>query len=221
MTSIPRFEYRIPPRVGNSVFAKEFNMTNAQAKGFEESDAFKHIVSSIRAKFQTFNSDMVPISRREMQRPMSNVFFAKYLKAFYPTGTDATGASYIDPNRDPPMTPLAYMAQQTVLKALQDYSGPWLQKERFEQLVDTPHFFQFAIAPKLEPTNLSKRVTTEDAYSRHIRGIFTRFAGQNKQDIFIEPYDYFMLPIDKFHIVMKRTGQYLKTRSQALSKIGD
>ena len=82
MTSIPRFEYRIPPRVGSSVFAKEFNMTNAQAKLFEESDAFKHIVSSIRAKFQTFNSDMVPISRREMQRPMSNVFSPSILKHF-------------------------------------------------------------------------------------------------------------------------------------------
>ena len=155
-----------------------------------------------------------------MQRPMSNVFFAKYLKAFYPTGTDATGASYIDPNRDPPMTPLAYMAQQTVLKALQDYSGPWLQKERFEQLVDTPHFFQFAIAPKLEPTNLSKRVTSEDAYSRHIRGIFTRFAGQNKQDIFIEPYDYFMLPIDKFHIVMKRTGTIPENQKPSFEQDG-
>ena len=94
---------------------------------------------------------MVPISRREMQRPMSNVFFAKYLKAFYPTGTDATGASYIDPNRDPPMTPLAYMAQQTVLKALQDYSGPWLQKERFEQLVDSPHFSSLQLLPNWNP----------------------------------------------------------------------
>ena len=140
MTSIPRFEYRIPPRVGNSVFAKEFNMTNAQARLFEESDAFKHIVSSIRAKFQTFNSDMVPISRREMQRPMSNVFFAKYLKAFYPTGIDATGSSYIDPNIDPPMTPLAYMAQQTVLEVLRDYEGPWLNKEQFKRLVETPSF---------------------------------------------------------------------------------
>ena len=151
MTSIPRFEYRLPPRAGSSVFAREFNMTNAQAKGFEESDAFKHIVRSIREKFQTFNSDMVPISRREMQRPMSNVFFAKYLKAFYPIGTDATGASYIYPNRDPPMTPLAYMAQQTVLKALQDYSGPWLQKERFEQLVDTPHFSSLQLLPNWNP----------------------------------------------------------------------
>ena len=155
-------------------------MTNAQAKLFEESDAFKHIVRSIREKFQTFNSDMVPISRREMQRPMSHVFFAKYLKAFYPTGTDAAGASYIDPNIDPPMTPLAFMAQQTVLKAVQDYHGPWLDKQAFEELVKTPHFSSMQLLPNWNPQacprGLSVRMHIQDIYGVFSHALLDRIS---------------------------------------------
>ena len=82
MTSIPRFEYRSPRRAGTGVFARAFSMTNEQVKEFEDSAAFKHIERSIEEKFHTFNSDVVPISRRHMQRPLPNVFSPSILKHF-------------------------------------------------------------------------------------------------------------------------------------------
>ena len=106
------------------------------------------------------------------------------------------------------MTPYAFMAQQLVLKALADVrdSATWIDKTQFQAMVESPSTFQYAIAPKLEPSQ-SRRVAGEDRYIRHIRGLFDKFAPsrqapQGKQDIFKHPDQFFNLPIEEFNRVM-------------------
>jgi hypothetical protein len=113
----------------------------------------------------------------------------------------------LNPARDPPMTPTAYMLQQQVLKALRDVpnGAPWINKAMFVDMVNQPNTFQYAIAPKLNPSQ-SSRITGEDGYIRHIRNIFERFARQDKQDIFLIPAQYFLMPNEPFKRVFRHTG---------------
>ena len=92
----------------------------------------------------------------------------------------------LNPARDPPMTPTAYMQQQMVLRALEDVpaGARWINKMMFKDMVGgMPEVFQHVIAPKLNPAP-SSRITGDTRYIQHIRNIFERFARQNKQDIF-------------------------------------
>ena len=164
------FLFNRAPNPGTTVIAKKFRLTNAQATAFKNSDAMKTILSRIHNKFRTSESPNVGLHRREMPRPTSDEYFLDYIDKFFIQQGD--GTLMLNPARDPPMTPTAYMLQQQVLKALRDVpnGAPWINKAMFLDMVNQPNTFQYAIAPKLNPAP-SSRITGDTRYIQHIRNI--------------------------------------------------
>ena len=199
------FLFNRAPNPGTTVIAKKFRLTNAQATAFKNSDAMQTILDNIHTKFRTPSSPNVGLHRREMPRPTSDEYFLEYIDKYFIEQGD--GTLMLNPARDPPMTPTAYMLQQQVLKALGDVpnGAPWINKAMFFDMVNQPNTFQYAIAPKLNPAP-SSRITGDEAYFRHISRIFERFARQDKQDIFIVPAQYFLMPNEPFKRVFRHTG---------------
>ena len=136
---------------------------------FKDSDAMKTIINNIQSKFRTSSSSNAGLHRREMPHPTSNEYFLDYIDKYFIEQGD--GALVLNPARDPPMTPTAYMQQQMVLRALEDVpaGARWINKMMFKDMVGSmPEVFQYAIAPKLNPAP-SSRITGDTRYIQHIR----------------------------------------------------